>query len=155
MRKKWLLNDLAFLKNLSHTCNIEVFHSLCNNYCLKRLHFSYYVMIERSQLAILDYNWGIGLKQAPTKDGRHRFKQVYSKITERCCAKKKLCQKSRGYIEDLLQTTVDAQMTTIRQYCLLRIETIPKYVGSVEKPKKEEAIQSMQTRFEVSNTKIN
>ena len=46
-------------------------------------------------------------------------------------------------------------MTTIRQYCLLRIETIPKYVGSVEKPKKEEAIQSMQTRFEVSNTKIN
>ena len=154
MKKKSLLNDPAFLKIFCHTGNIEVFHSLCNEYYPKRL-FSYYGMIARSQLAILDYNSGIGLKQVQRKDGRDCFKQVYSKVTENCSVKKNLCQKSRGYFEDLLETTVDAQMTTIRQYCLPKIETIPKHIGSVEKHKKEEAIKSMQARFKVSSTKIN
>ena len=66
-----------------------------------------------------------------------------------------LCQESCGYTEDLLETTVDAQMTTIQEYCLPKIEAIPKHIGRVEKSKKEEAIKSMQTRFKVSNIKIN
>ena len=74
VKRRSLLNDLAFLKNFCRIGNTEVFHSLCNKYCSKRLHFSYYGMIARSQLAILDYNSGIGLKQARTKDGRDCFK---------------------------------------------------------------------------------
>ena len=112
-------------------------------------------MILSSQLAILDYNSGIGLKQAQTKDGRDCFKVAYSKVTENWCVKKVLCQKSRFYIEDLLETTADAQMTIIRQYCLPKIEAIPKHIRSVEKLKKEGAIKSVQPRFKVSNTKIN
>lgn len=63
--------------------------------------------------------------------------------------------KSRGYIEDLLETTADAQMTTFPHYCLPKIETMLKYIRTVEKPKKVEAIKSMQIRFEIGKTKIN
>ena len=68
---------------------------------------------------------------------------------------KKNCRKSRGYIEDLLETTLDAQMTTIRQYCLLKNGGHTKTYCICGKPKKEEAIKSIQTRFKVSNKKIN
>ena len=86
-------------------------------------------MISSSQLAILNYNSGIGLKQAQTKHGRDCFTQVYFKSYTKLKCQKNLCQKSRGYIDDLLETTVDAQMTTFRQYCLPKIETIPKHIG--------------------------
>ena len=75
-RKAWLKEDsnayvalVAVVKknNFSYTGNIEVFHSLCNNYCPKRLHFICYGAIARSQLAILDYNSDIGLKQIKQK----------------------------------------------------------------------------------------
>ena len=150
VKRKSLLNNLAFTQ-------VILKYSICCaiSTILKRLHFSYYKMIARSQLAILDYNSGIGLKLAQTKDGWDCFKLTYSKVTENWCVKKILCQKSNGYIEDLLETTVDAQMTTIRQHCLSKIEAIPKHIGSVAKPKKEEATKSVQTRFKVSNTKIN
>ena len=49
---------------------------------LRSYNFSYYEMIARSQLGIMDYNSGTGLKQAQTKVGRDCFKQVYSKVTE-------------------------------------------------------------------------
>ena len=81
------------------------------------------------------------MKQAQTRDGRDCFKLTYLKVTENWCVKKILCQKSCGYIEDLLETTADAQMTTIRQYCLLKIEAIPEHIGSVEKPKKRGSYQ--------------
>ena len=46
----------------------------------------------------------------------------------------KNCRKSRGYIEDLFETTVDVQMTTIRQHCLLKMEAMRKHIASVENP---------------------
>ena len=33
VKKKSLLNDLAFLKKIYHAGNIEVFQSMCNQYC--------------------------------------------------------------------------------------------------------------------------
>ena len=48
VKRKSLLNDLAFLKNFCHKGNSEVFHLLCIKCCPKRLHFSYYGMITRS-----------------------------------------------------------------------------------------------------------
>ena len=61
---------------------MEVYHSLHNKYCPKRLHFSYEGMIACSQLVVLDFNAGDGLKQAETKLGELRFKQQFSKVTQ-------------------------------------------------------------------------
>ena len=111
--------------------------------------------VRRCYSSVIMHNSSIGLKQDQTRDGRDCFKQVYSKVTESWCVEKMLCPKSRGYIEDLLETTADAQMTTSPHYCLPKIETILKYIRTVGKPKKVEAIKSMQIRFEVGKTKIN
>ena len=42
VKKKSLLNDMAFPKSFCHTGNNEVFHSLYNKYCPKMLQFSYH-----------------------------------------------------------------------------------------------------------------
>ena len=69
VKDKYLLNDLKYLTMFSHTGTLEVYHSLYNTYCQKRLHFSYEDMIARSQLAVLDFNSGVGLCQAQTEGG--------------------------------------------------------------------------------------
>ena len=72
---KYLLNDLKYLVDFSHTGNLEVYHSLYNKFCPKRLHFGLNGMIARSQLAVLDYNDGTFVGQAQTRKGSLRFKQ--------------------------------------------------------------------------------
>ena len=81
-REKPARNDLKYLSNFNHTATLEVYHSLHNKYCPKRLHFSYEGMIACSQLVVLDFNPGDGLKQAETKLGELRFKQQFSKVTQ-------------------------------------------------------------------------
>ena len=76
---------------------MEVYHSLHNKYCPKRLHLSYEGMIACSQLVVLDFNEGVGLKQAETKLGELRFKQQLSKVTQSWVAKK-LCQTKAKFI---------------------------------------------------------
>ena len=68
VKNKRELCDLSYLVNVCHTGNLEVFHSLLNNYCPKRLHFSPHGMIARTQLAVLDYNCGADCSQATTAD---------------------------------------------------------------------------------------
>ena len=53
---KRLLNDLRYLTDFNDTSTLEVYHSLYNKYSPKRLHFSYPVMIARTQLVVLDFN---------------------------------------------------------------------------------------------------
>ena len=45
-------------------------------------------MIARSQLTVLDFNAGLGLKQAETKLGELRFKKQFSKVVKSLVAKK-------------------------------------------------------------------
>ena len=40
VKEKSLLNYLKYLTNINHTGTLEVYHSLYNKYCPKRLHFS-------------------------------------------------------------------------------------------------------------------
>ena len=51
-----LLSDLKYLKNFNHTGTLEVYRSLYNKYCCKRLHFPYSSMIARSEIAVMDFN---------------------------------------------------------------------------------------------------
>ena len=67
VKEKSLLSYLKYLTNFNHAGTLEVYHSLHNKYCPKRLHFSYEDMIARSELAVLDFNAGVGLKKVETK----------------------------------------------------------------------------------------
>ena len=134
--------------NFSHTGNLEVYHSLYNKYCPKRLHFCYNGMIARSQLAVLDYNSGVGIGQAKTKDGELRYKQSFSKVTKNWCMKKIAAKKSRDFLDELLVSTVQMKVSGEKGN-LPKTEEIPKYIAPVEKPCREEAIANMRTRFQI------
>ena len=142
---KTLLGDLKYLASFNHTGNLEVFHSLYNKYCPKRLHFSLHGMIARSQLAVLDFNAGSSVGQAKTKDGRLRYKQSFSKVTQNWVVKKIAAEKSRHYIHDLFECTIDRN--TKFEDNIPQTGEIPKNIAPFEKPDKEESIQSMRTRF--------
>jgi len=77
VENKKTLSDLMYLVEFRHTGNLEVYHSVINKYCPKRLHFSMHGMIARTQLAVLDFNSGVNNEQARTKGGTLRYKQVF------------------------------------------------------------------------------
>ena len=88
VENKNILTDIKYLSKFCHTGNLEVFHSVLNKYCPKRLHFTLGGMIAKTQLAMLDYNCGSNNTQVATKDGKRRYKQIFSKVTQNWVVKK-------------------------------------------------------------------
>ena len=82
-------NDLKYLCRFNNNGTLEIYHSLYNKYCPKRLSFSYEGMVARSQLT---HNSSIGLKQVkPLKNEaiaahRSRFSkdQIYIDVFSYC-----------------------------------------------------------------------
>ena len=146
VQDKGLISDLKYLTQFSHTGTLEVYHSLYNKYCPKRLHFSYNGMIARSQLAVLDFNSGVGLAQAKTKKGTLRFKQQHSKVTQSWVMKKVTESKERRYLDELM-LTVKSHVKGIEKQPLPKLQNVPKNIAPTEKPDKEEAILNMRSRF--------
>ena len=58
VENKKILAEIKYLSKFCHTGSLEVFHSVINKYCPKRLQFTLEGMIARTQLAVLDYNCG-------------------------------------------------------------------------------------------------
>jgi hypothetical protein len=54
---KTFLKDLDRIKNYCHTGSLESYHNKRLKYMPKRLHFSYYSMLYRSEIAVLDHNF--------------------------------------------------------------------------------------------------
>ena len=133
VENKKILADIKYLSKFCHTGNLEVFHSVLNKYCPKRLHFTLEGMIAKTQLAMLDYNCGSNNTQVTTKDGKRK------KISE---------TKDREYIHELLSSTLEASPDTTGDK-LPRIGSIPPNIARIEKPDKEEAIENMKTRFKI------
>ena len=85
VENKTILADIKYLSKFYHTGSLSVFqslpvfHSVLNKYCSKWLHFTLEGMMARTQLAVLDYNCGSCSTQAETKDGKQRYKQIFSK----------------------------------------------------------------------------
>ena len=73
------------MTDFNHTGTQEVYHSLCNKYSPKRLHS---VMIVRAQLAVLDFNSGVGLAHRKNKQGDLQYKYQFSKIMQSWVVKK-------------------------------------------------------------------
>ena len=139
--------DINYLSKFCHTVSLEVFHSVLNKYCSKRLYFTLEGMIARTQLAVLDYNCGSSNTQATTKDGKCRYKQIFSKVTQNWVIKKMSETKDREYIHELLSSTLEAPPDTTGDK-LPRIGSSTPNIAPIEKPN-EEAIENMKTGFKV------
>ena len=98
VENKRTIGDLKYLVEFRHTGNLEVYHSVINKYCPKRLHFSMHGMIARTQLAVLDFNSGAENEQQKTKDGVLCYKQVFSRVTQSWVVKKVTKKKQREYL---------------------------------------------------------
>ena len=103
---KDLLNDLCYLTDFSHTGEIEVYNSLYNKFCPKRLHFGWHGMVARTQLAVLDFNSGSWCIQATTQENKNYFKLLLSKVTQNWVVKKISSKKNKKYIEELMDETI-------------------------------------------------
>ena len=144
VENKKILANIKYLSKFCHTGNLEVFHSVLNKYCPKRLHFTLEGMITRTQLAVLDYNFDSNNTQATTKGGKRRYKIFFSKVTQNWVVKKITETKDREYIHELLSSTLEASPDE-----LPRIGSIPPNIAPIEKPDKEEAIGNIKTRFKI------
>ena len=105
-KEKTLLNDLQYLTEFNHTGQLEVYHSLYNKYCLKRLHLGWNGMVARSELAILDHNSGTDCAQAKTADDKNRYKLSFSKVTQNWVTKKISQRKDKSYLQALMGETL-------------------------------------------------
>ena len=54
VENKKILADIKYLSKFCHAGNLEVFDSVLNKFCPKRLHFTLEGMIARTQSAVLD-----------------------------------------------------------------------------------------------------
>ena len=145
---RYLLADLRYLTSFNHTGTLEVFHSLYNKYCPKRLHFHYGGMVARSQLAVMDHNSSVDLGQAKTKTGQLRYKQVFSRVTQSWVVKKIKAPKDKCYIDDIVEETLYIRQSG-EKYPLPNLPKAPTNIAPSERPNKEEAIDSMRTRFKL------
>ena len=149
LKNKKILADIKYLSKFCHAENLEVFHSVLNKLCPKRLHVTLEGMIARTQSAVLDYNCGSNNTRATTKDGKQRYKQIFSKVTQNWVVKKISQPKDREYIHELLIYTLEASPDTTGDK-LPRIGSIPPNIRKTfEKPDKEEAIENRKTRFKI------
>ena len=147
IKDKLLVRNLVYLTNFCHTGSLEVYHSLYNKYCPKRLHFSYESMIARTQLAILDFNAGVSLEQARTNRGQLRFKQQFSRVNGSWVVKKVKEKNNRIYLKNLKEEAF--HLVSSGEEVLLPNITFPSNIAPCEKPDKEESIQCKRTRFSV------
>ena len=98
-------------------------------------------------MAVLNYNCGSNNTQTTTKDGKQRYKQIFSKVTENWVVKK-IPRIDWEYIHNLISSTLEASPDTTGDK-LPRIGLIPLSIAPIEKPDKEEAIENMKTWFKI------
>ena len=141
-----LLSELKFLTKFSHTGVLKVYHSLYNRWAPKRQHFSYSGMLARSQLAIMDFNKGLDLKQAKTKEGADRYNVISSKITKNWTAKPIKEEKDRTYLRNMVKQTIEL-VRSKKSLPAPAIPNLPKNIAPTPKPDKQEVIQNQKSRF--------
>ena len=147
IKDKFLLRDLRYLTEFSHTGQIEVYHSLYNKYCPKRLHFGIEGMIARSELAVLDHYAGTECRHAKTLDDEYPHKLSFSKVTQNWVVKKIPEKKDKSYLRELMTKTLEAREEKKASKSITP-GSVPQYLASKEKLDKAEAVKNKRTRFE-------
>ena len=106
IKSKFLLKDLVYLTDFSHTGGIEVSNSLHNKFWPKRLHFGWYGMVARTELAVLDFNSDSLWVQAASQETKNLFKLSFSKVTQSWDVQKISRKKNKKNIEELMEQTI-------------------------------------------------
>lgn len=146
VRDKHLIGALSHLTSFNHTGTLEVYHSLYNKFCPKRLHFSYAGMIARSQLAVLDHNSGVSSVHMETKKGDKRYKLQFSKVTQSWVVKSIKSPKKRDYIDHLL-FEVSNMVSDKDNFETVNLKNVPSNIAPTAKPVKTDCILNKKTRF--------
>ena len=141
---KNVLKDLPHLSLFRHSGELEVFHSLYNMYCPKRIGYSYAGMYARTQLAVMDHNCGIARQQAKTKAGKLRYNTVFSKVTASWVAKRIMEEKNKTFITEILEKLRSPDNL---KGVTVNLENIPKNIATEPNPGKEKLIAEHRSRF--------
>ena len=96
---------------------------------------------------MLDFNAGLGLKQAETKL-ELRFKKQFSKVVQSLVAKKIISKKGKIYLNHLMDEVVQQQLSK-EEYPIPAPKNARKNIALVETPDKKQSINTMRTRFSV------
>ena len=145
VKNKKNLSDLQHCTKFMHSGNLEVFHSVLLKFCPKRIHFSFHGMIARTELAILHFNSVSAADFAKTKAGKRIYKQQFSKITNSWVIKKVRGKHDKKYIHHLLEEVTRLKIS--KETSSLPNIVVPQNIAPIEKPKKEDAISNMKSRF--------
>ena len=140
--EKRFLSDLKYFTDFLHTGNLEVFHALLLKYVPKRLHFSMWGMISRTQLAVLHFNEAMKCGHALTKDRMPRYKLQLSKMSKKFVVKPIKTAPEKTYIGKLMTEVIN-----MIEQPFSHKPVIPRLPVIYEKPVKEEVISEKYTRF--------
>ena len=144
-----LISDLPHLVKFKHSGNIEVYHSVINKYCPKRLSFSYEGMHARTQLAIMSHNAGIARKQGVVKKTNEpRTKEQYSKVTGEWVSKKVMEPKDMKFLQEIIDEIPNVETNKEKND---KLEVVPKNIALVPKPGKDIILTNQRSRFSKSN----
>ena len=103
-------------------------------------------MIACSQLAMLDFNAVVGLKQVEFKLGELRFKQQFSKVTQSWFAKQIISNKDKIQFHLLMDEVVHLKLSK-EEYLISAPRNVPKNIAFVEKLYKKQSINTMRKDF--------
>lgn len=146
LRDTRLLKDIQMATYAMHTGGLECYHNMLLKYCSKRLGFSHEGMLMRTELAVLDHNFGLGRKQAACKDGRLKYKIVFPKRTREWVAKHRYEPKCYLWRRDILRDVI-----AIKQGKLSVIErdllNLPENIASKQRPCVQSVIEKTKSRF--------
>ena len=106
-------------------------------------------MVARAQLAVLDFNCGVGIEQSKNKHGELRFKHQFSKVTQSWVVKKIPEKKEKTlYLSHIMDEISYLQKTGVT-YETPKLDNVPRFIGGVEKPDKLTTISNLKSRFKV------
>ena len=148
------MKDFRQLTEDCHTGSLEVYHSMYLKYCPKRLHFDFPSMLGRAQLAILDHNHNINVKQAVVQQpkagslakGALRYRYVFSKQTQNWIRKKIPEAKDYTYMWEMMVAILQAKAGNLE---LLErdLHTLPPNIAKLPRQPKEDIDERFASRF--------
>ena len=149
-----LMKDIRQLTEACHTGSLEVYHNLYLKYCPKRNHFDYPTMLARAQLAVLDHNHNLDVKQAVVRKpksgsaakGELRYKYSFSKQTQNWIRKKIQEAKDYTYLWEVMVAILEAK-TGHFEFIEPDLPELPANIAKFPRPPKEEMDARHASRF--------